>query len=167
MALIVLSDGSSLANSGHLVSMINVMYDPAVDSTNQEYKDTTGKHVTVQAEVKKPCLYILARCRSNDEQLSYTHTRVDCMRELKYGLQTAQGHEILDKMKFGKAGGPIVQFETGNQKGGNYFCRCGFHADKVDELDHAFRCPYWSLEKRRLLVMAGPIGQTNSLKQKL
>ena len=60
-----------------------------------------------------------------------------------------------------------MQFETGNQKGGNYFCMCGLHVDKVDELDHAFRCPYWSLEKRRLLVMAGPIGQTNSLKQKL
>ena len=115
--LLYWSDGSSLANSGHLVSMINVMYDPAIHYTNQEYKDKTGKHVTVQAEVEKPYLYILARCRSDDEQLSYTDTRVDCIRELKYRLQTAQGHEILDKMKFGKADGPIVQFETVSQKG--------------------------------------------------
>ena len=98
--LLYWSDGSSLANSGHLVSMINVMYDPAIHYTNQEYKGKTGKHVIVQAEVEKPYLYILARCRSNDEQLSYTDTRVDCIRGLKYRLHTVQGHEILDKMKF-------------------------------------------------------------------
>ena len=87
----------------------------------------------MQEEIEKPFMYIMARCRSNDEQLAYTETRLDCVKDLEIKSETSKGYEITDKIKFGKADGPIVQFETGNQKGGNYFCPCGIEASKVHE----------------------------------
>ena len=64
------SDGSSLANTGHLISLVHIMYDPAIHYTNQEYISKTGRDINVQEEIEKPFMYIMARCRSNDEQLA-------------------------------------------------------------------------------------------------
>ena len=97
------SDDSSLANSGHLSSIINIMYDPAIHYTREEYKIKTAKDVSVQRIIETPCLYILARCRSNNEQLAYTETRLQCVSDLKIGLKTSEGCEITDKLRFSKA----------------------------------------------------------------
>ena len=161
------SDGSSLANSGHLSSIINIIYDSAIHYTREEYKIKTGKDVSVQRIIETPCLYILALCRSNDEQLAYTETRLQCVSELKTRLKTSEGCEITDKLRFSKADGPIIQFETGNQKGGNYFCPCRIHANDVSSLEHSLKCSYLSLEKRRQLVMAGPVGHSLSILKKV
>ena len=161
------SDGSSLANSGHLSSIINIMYDPAIHYTREVYKIKTGKAVSVQRVIETPCLCILAQCRSNDEQLAYTETRLQCISELKTGLKTSEGCEITDKLRFSNADGPIIQFETSNQKGENYFCPCQIHANDVSRLENSLKCSYLSLEKRRQLVMAGPVGHSLSILKKV
>ena len=49
--------------------------------TNEEYREATGKSVDVQAEVEKPHVYIVGRCkRCEVEQLAYIETRLCCLR---------------------------------------------------------------------------------------
>ena len=58
---------------------------------------------------------------------------------------------------------PSRQFEGGQQKGGHYYCSgCGVSADRVNELDHSFRCHTISLHDRQKIVMKGCIGKSNS-----
>ena len=58
---------------------------------------------------------------------------------------------------------PSRQFEGGQQKGGHYYCSgCGVSADRVNELDHSFRCHTISLHDRQKIVMKGCIGKRNS-----
>ena len=54
--------------------MVHTLFDPAIHLTNEEYKAKTGKTVNVQEIIEKPELYIVARCKSNDEQLAYVDT---------------------------------------------------------------------------------------------
>ena len=69
-----------------------------------------------------------------------------------------------DVMRFFKGDGPAVAFETGQQKGGHFFCSvCGMHAVMGDDLSHVFRCKHRSLQDKQKVILAGPIGRGNSL----
>ena len=97
------------------------MYDPAVFYT--EYQEISGDSVDVQAEIESPELYIIGRCRSNDEQLGYIETRLECLKVLGIGvnLKTIDNQyedvTINDIMRFPHGDGPAAAFETDNQKG--------------------------------------------------
>ena len=53
------------------------MYDPAVFYISEEYNKLIGYDVSVQREVEAPELYIIGKCKSNDERLAYIEmTRV-------------------------------------------------------------------------------------------
>ena len=69
--------------------------------------------------------------------------------------------EIIDVMRFCIGDGPAVELESGQQRGGHYFCAagCGVHADRIYELDHTFRCRVANYEERRNTVLKGPIGR--------
>ena len=71
-------DASVITSHGHILFCINILYDPAVFYTSEEYKQITGFHINVQREVESPELYIIGRCKSNDEQLGYIQSRVNC-----------------------------------------------------------------------------------------
>ena len=73
---------------------------------------------------------------------------------------------LLTECVFFKGDGPAVEFESGQQKGGSFYCICGIHADRVTELDHASRCPIKTVEERRQKVLNGPIGNQNTLDKK-
>ena len=154
-------DASCLANHGHLVFMVHTLYDPAIHLTDEEYKIKTGKSVNVQSIIEKPELYIVARCKSNDEQLAYVETRTACMLDLRDKL-SIEGIDICDRIKLFKGDGPAVQLESGQQKGGYFYCVCGIHSERVTELDHAFWCPLMTIEEQRQKVLAGPLGRRNS-----
>ena len=79
--------------------MVHTLFDPAVHLTNEEYKSKTGKTVNVQEIIEKPELYIVARCKSNDEQLAYVDTRTVCLKDLEKNLQI-YGIDIVDRMRF-------------------------------------------------------------------
>ena len=161
-------DHSTLANTGHIIFTVNCLYDPAIYMTDDEYKAASGKVMNIQAEVEKPHVYIVARCRSCDvEQLAYVETRLCCLQHLQRNLKTKDGVEIKDTMRFFHGDSPSREFESGQQKGGHYYCSgCGAHAGRVYELDYCFRCEQVSLEDRQLIVMQGAIGKRNSLLQK-
>ena len=164
-------DHSTLANHGHILFMVSCLYDPAIHLTNQEYKLKTGEEVDVQSQVEKPEIYIVGRCSSSDtEQLAYIESRLCCLQHLQRNLHTEKDGsvvEITDKMRFFHGDSPAQNFESGQQKGGHYYCSgCGVHASRVFELDHTFRCRLLSLRDRQDLVLMGSIGRNNSIKKK-
>ncbi|KAK3718960.1 hypothetical protein QZH41_017573, partial [Actinostola sp. cb2023] len=164
--LLVWHDHSTVANHGHLVFMVSAVYDPALYLTPDEYHRLTGFTIDVQAEVERPEIYIVGRCRSTDvEQLAYCETRCECLQDLHNSIEISPGITITDTMRFFKGDGPAVAFEVGQQKGGHYFCSaCGMHAILSDDLDHFFRCKHVSLSDRQNIVLNGPQGRSGSKK---
>ena len=79
-------DASTITNHSHILFCVNVLYDPAVFYTQQEYKSLTGSDVNIQRKVEQPELYIIGRCRNNDEQLAYIETRIECLKDLRTGI---------------------------------------------------------------------------------
>ena len=145
------------------------MYNPAVFYTSKEYKELTGCNVNVQSVVEQPELYIIGRCKSNDEQLSYIETRIECLEELKTDLQLSsidekyEGIILNDSMRLFKVDGPAVAFEAGNQKGGYYFCpSCDVHACLTNDISDCYQQGIMSLENLQLRVMKGRVGSKNS-----
>jgi hypothetical protein len=164
--LLVWHDLSTVANHSHLVFMATCLYDPATFYTNSEYEAMTGRKINIQSLVESPSLYIVARSSSSDEdQLCYVQTRLECLEELSSEVvTTSSGEQLIDKMRFFHGDSPSRQYEAGQQKGGNYYCAlCGANAHRVYELDYAFRCPHISLDDRQQLVFKGPCGKANSL----
>ena len=164
--IILWHDASSLANHGHLVFMVPILYDPAIHLTNEEYREKkTGKTVNIQAIVEKPELYIVARCKSNDEQLAYVETHTVCLKDLDKNWYF-NGNEITDRMRFFKGDGPAVEYESGQQIGRYFHCIFGIHSDRVTELDHAFQCPMKTVDERWKTVSEGSVGHQNTLNKK-
>ena len=146
--LLVWHDLSTIANHSHLVFMATCLHDPATFYYNNEYEVITGKKVNIQSLVEAPSLYIVARSSSSDEdQLCYVETRLECLDELPDPTVSASGIPIVNKMRFFHGDSPSRQYEAGQRKGGNFYCAvCGANAHWVDELDYIFRCPHISLE---------------------
>ena len=142
-------DASTVANTGHIIFTINALYDPAIHLTDREYKEITGDNVCVQSIIEEPEIYIVARSRSNDEQLAYVDTRLEDLMVIHAELTDHRGNKYTDIMRFFKGDGPSLQFEAGQQKGGHYYCAgCGVHGLGGYDIAYAFRCPYTSLEAR-------------------
>ena len=147
-------DASTLANHGHIVITANKIYDKPVFLRNDEYKIKSGKTMSVQKEIEKPIVYIVAGCHANDDQLAYVETRMQCIEQLSVQLETSIGIKFTDTLRLFKGDSPAVQFEVGNQKGGYYFCgACGIHATRV---------PY---EHPQAVVIAGKFGYFKSIRK--
>ena len=73
-------------------------------------------------EVKKPELYMLAQCQSNDNQLLYSEEQVEDLLEINTSITSSNGVLINDVMRIFKGDDPAAQLEAGHQKGGDYFC---------------------------------------------
>ena len=159
-------DLSTIANHGHLVFMVSSLYDPAIHYLDSEYQNLTGcKNTDIQTKVETPEVYIVARSGSSDvEQLTYVDTRLECLEELSIDIKTSGGNDVGDKMRFFHGDSPARQLESGQQKGGNFYCSgCGANAQQAYQLDICFSCHYLSLIDRQQLVLAGPLGRKNSL----
>ena len=133
-------DASTIANHSHIIFAANILYDEAVFYTNEEYKNKFGQNVDIQSEVENPELYIIGRCKSTDEQLGYIETREDCLHELNKLILVDEGILLRDTMRLFHDDGPAVQFESGNQKGGHYFCpTCDIHACQTDDISYSYQ----------------------------
>lgn len=161
--LIVWHDHSTVANHGYLVFMVACIYDPAFYLTSKEYFEKTGLKVDIQSVVEKPEIYIVGRCKSSDaEQLGYIGTRCDCLRGLANHIDNGPGVPVTDLMRFFKGDGPAIAFETGQQKGGHYFCSvCGMHAIMSPALDYVFRCKHVSLGDKQEKITNTSLGKNN------
>ncbi|XP_066928359.1 uncharacterized protein [Clytia hemisphaerica] len=141
-------DGSSISNHGHLQITFNVTYDKALFYTNEEYREKFHKNVNVQAKIKSPKMYLLARCPSSEEQLFYSETRLEDIKSLSFDLEV-DGTIVKDVMRFFKGDGPACQTECGQQKGGNYFCWvCPILASRSNDFTHSNNLDYLTLEDR-------------------
>ena len=127
-------DGSDIVSHGHILFSVNMLYDTAVFYTSEEYEQLFHEKVDIQLIVETPEVYIFGRCGSNDEQLAYAKTRLECLQDIQAALfledidaNIGQIH-LIDIMRFFHGDGPSVQIEAGNQKGGSYFCpNCLMH----------------------------------------
>ncbi|VDI40242.1 Hypothetical predicted protein [Mytilus galloprovincialis] len=95
----------------------------------EKYKDR--KPINVQGIVEKPKLYIFGQSGSSDvEQSSYTAVRIEDLQILSEPITADNGNiKIFDVMRVFSGDGPARQFEIGQQRGGNYPCVCGVHAN--------------------------------------
>ena len=156
-------DGSTISNHSHILMMVTCLYDKALFLSNSEYKVINSRDVDVQAAVERPYLYILARCPSSDEQIMYIDTRLEDVKKLAKPIKTESGIVIHDEMRFFKGDGPAVQFETGQQKGGLFFCwGCGVKATRTIDLTHVYNNPYISMQERNKIVLKTTGSQSRS-----
>ena len=85
-------------------------------------------------------IYILVRCPSNDQQLLYSEERLDDILKLNENMKTSNNIEIIDKLCIFKGDKPASQFESGQQKGGNFYCfLCATHAENASSYVHTHR----------------------------
>ena len=135
-------DNSGIANHGHILFCVSLLYDSKVFYTSEEYYMRYKKKVNIQQKVETPDVHLIGRCKSNDEQLAYITTRQDCLRELKKGftINEVSTVEINDIMRIFSGDGPAAAMEVGNQKGGTYFCTsCGVNKSMADVICHCYQ----------------------------
>ena len=141
--LLVWQDHSTLANHGHLLLMIRVMYDPALYHTLEELKEMTGKDIDVQEIVERPEVYLLARAQDTImDKLSYVETRMEDVQELttKLKLHVESETEITDVMRFFAGDHPDQNSEKGQQEGGHYPCAgCNAKATNFMDIEYCYR----------------------------
>ena len=160
-------DASTIANHSHILFSLNVLYDKAVFLTDNEYFEMTGEHVSVQSIIESPELYIIGRCRSNDEQMGYIETRNEDLLELNKEI-TLNDINIHDTMRMFHGDGPAVQLESGHQKGGHYFCpTCDIFLYRSDELSYSYSLPVNTFTEKQQHVLKGKFGKINSKKSML
>ena len=114
-------DSSCISNHGHIMMMVSCMYDDGAFVKDQEYQSEHGCLQNIQSIVEKPYVYLLARCPSHDHQLLYSQERINDILELSRKIEL-HGIEITDVMRIFKGDNPASQFESRQQKNGDYFC---------------------------------------------
>ena len=162
-------DGSAIANHGHLLFCVSLLYDPKVFFTSNEFFKKSGKKINVQQKVESPEVYIIGRCRSNDEQVAYIPTRLDCLKDLKNGIKiiNESNIEIRDTMRLFCGDGPAMSMEAGNQKGGIFFCTsCSIHKCQTDNIACTYQQKHRSFSDRIQEVLKGRYGRYNSAVKK-
>ncbi|CAG2184714.1 unnamed protein product [Mytilus edulis] len=124
-------DHSSILNHSYVCFTISWLYDPANYFTDIEYQERykDRKPINVQGIVENQSIF--GQSGSSDvEQSSYTAVRIEDLQILSEPITADNGYiKIFDVMRVFSGDGPARQFEIGQQRGGNYPCVCGFHAN--------------------------------------
>ena len=161
--LMILGDNSTILNHGHILYLVQSIYDPAFFYTPEEMKTRGYGDVDVPTIVGKPHLYILGRCGSSEiEPLACVNTRQESLDQLSTQIELTNGVKVKDVMRFFKGDGPEQQFESGEQKGGNAgYIACSGDSRRYRDLTYSFRRHFLSLADRERIVIAGPEGRSN------
>ena len=85
------------------------------------YQSEHGYLQNIQSTVEKPYIYLLARCPTDDHQLIYSQEPINYILKLSQKIEF-HGIEITDLMKIFKGDNPGSQFESVQEKNGDYFC---------------------------------------------
>ena len=108
---------STVANHSHPVFMVACYMILLVFILMQNMN--SGRKISIQAIVKTPSIYIIAKSSSSDkEQLCYVETRLQCLQDLSEPLTSKSKIEVNDKIRFFHGNTPARQ--CGQQKGGNH-----------------------------------------------
>jgi len=109
--LMISGDNSTILNHGHILYLIQCLFDPAFFYTPEEMKVRGYGNVDVPAIAERPYLYILGRCGSKEvEQLAYVETRQECLDCLPFQVETSDGVKVNDVMRFFHGDGLEQQF---------------------------------------------------------
>ncbi|XP_069103113.1 LOW QUALITY PROTEIN: uncharacterized protein [Argopecten irradians] len=154
-------DHSDIANHSHFLIMVCALYNTSCFLTDEEYKSKHPgcKSSDVQGMVEVPQLYLLGRSGSSDaDQMMYTEERLNDIHHMTEPIQTPAGIPVYDVCRIFSGDGPARQFESGQQRGGNYPCLCGVHAENFGNIQNCYSPVHtMSLEERRKLVTAGTL----------
>ena len=114
----------------------------------QEFQKKYMEIMDVQAEIKKPDVYILAKCPSDGHQLMYFDTRNEDIRLLKHSIEV-EGSQLYDQMRFFHGDGPAFEMEDGQQNNGRYPCSvCPANFDFGKDLIYMFSLPPLNIKNR-------------------
>ncbi|VDI34881.1 Hypothetical predicted protein [Mytilus galloprovincialis] len=155
-------DHSDILNHSYVCFMLSWLYDTANYLTNQEYmeKYPERRPINVQAEVEKPKIYIFGQSGCKDEeQMTYVETRLEDLKDIDTPIEH-DNYKIQDCLRLFSGDGPARQFEGGQQRGGNYPCLCGVHAEEHTNLLHCFQVSPQDLDDRCRLATS-----SNSLRK--
>lgn len=155
--LMLWHDGSTISNHGHLLMTVATMYDKAIHLTDAEYFEKYGRSINVQSVIEKPNVYILARCPSTDQQMSYSNERLQDILKTQHPIKI-NDQIIYDKIRIFKGDKPASQFEMGHQKGGNYYCfACPINSHCSSSMVYSYKLEHLSIQKRidKIMVTTG------------
>ena len=156
-------DGATICNNSHVLFTCCEAYDKAIHLTDKEALQKYGRKVDVQETIEKPEIYMLARCPGTTELTAYSSTRMYDIMELELPIMFDNGVEVYDTVRFFKGDGPSCQFESGQQKGGNYFCwACGIPSYRVKEYIHASYRKNLSIHDRQEKVLISAVSRRRS-----
>ena len=79
-----------------------MLYDEATYYKTEECYTIIYQNVDIQTIVEEPEQYIIGQCRENDDQIMFTETRNESLRNMMETLTIYNGAEITDKMRFAK-----------------------------------------------------------------
>lgn len=161
-------DASTIANHSHLLFTCNVLYDQAVFLSDEEYQHKSGgPKIDIQSIVEEPELYIIGRCRSNDEQIGFIETREDCLKDLAQPIKCDE-YDLMDTMRMFHGDGPALQMEAGNQKGGHYFCpSCEVLLASSHSIGYTYNLSHQSYLQKQQMIMRGRYAKINTNTGKL
>lgn len=154
-------DHSTILNSGYILFAVWVIHDLAVFLTEAEYKAKSGKSIpSIQAVIEEPHIYMIAPSSSSPtDQLALVSDHIECLHDLNIPINTSNGVEIHDTLRFFCGDKLAQQFERGTQIGGTYKCGgCGCKDTMMQDLPHALRRRWRSLTTLQTLVTAGKYG---------
>lgn len=152
-------DHSDILNHSYASFMVSWLYDPANFLTDNEYQRLfpQRKPISIQTFVERPSLYILGQSGSSDkDQMMYNETRLDDIQHLKEPIFINK-IPTYDELRIFSGDGPARQFESGQQRGGNFTCLCGVNAENHTNIECCFRHTAMTLDERRQLIMDGSI----------
>lgn len=83
--------------------------------------------ISVQSQVEQPEIYLLSAGTSTvEDQAALIADRFDCLSDLSTPIETKDGIQITDRLRFFTGDHPATQFEQGTKQGGTYKCgACG------------------------------------------
>ena len=156
-------DHSKVMNRGHMVFMVNALYDEALYYTDEEMKAMGHEEVDVQHLVEQLHIYIMGRSSDSEtEQLCYVETRLECLAMMGVPVRTSEGTAITDNIRLFIADHPAQEFECGEIKGGNDGCSgCKARSARYSDMTYCFRSDQLSLADRQVIVNAGIHGRNN------
>ncbi|CAC5399835.1 unnamed protein product [Mytilus coruscus] len=152
-------DHSCILNHTYINFMINYVYDNANFLTDEEFQkqNPTLSRIDCQKIVEKPQLYILGQSASTDkDQMTYINARLEDIELLAEGTNY-KGINFNDKIRICSGDNPARQFESGQQRGGQYSCLCGVDSKSHINLELCFKHKACTLEERRQIIMQGKI----------
>ncbi|CAC5411692.1 unnamed protein product [Mytilus coruscus] len=146
-------DHSCILNHTYINFMINYVYDNANFLTDEEFQkqNPTLSRIDCQKIVEKPQLYILGQSASTDkDQMTYINARLEDIELLAEGTNY-KGITFNDKIRICSGDNPARQFESGQQRGGQYSCLCGVDSKSHINLELCFKHKACTLEERHEL----------------